>query len=535
MYYSTLGKDFKSGAWGLMRVYDQQQASLQALPGKGYPDGSSGFPTIAAGTGTPQPSLADGPGSACPAGATRKTYDLSIADTTIIYNDLLPSPGSPGEAGVAYFLNGSPVTNTRTPMVVRVNKGQCLRINLTNLRATQRSGFSVGKLLFDPQRSYGSAIGLNFDSTVAPGATRTYEYYADKDLGLSLALNFGDANSLAKGAFGGVVVEPQNSTYRSPGTLLPLPGDGTGIQADIVTGGLATREFVGLFTDSELNLSQDHMPYPDATEVTTALSYSNTPWSLRNFVADPANIFSSTLWSDPRHVVTVPQGAAIIYRVASPWSEMPHVATAEGHRYRQEPGMPGSEAIYSDVLVPGMSLNMGLIGGAGGDLKATGDYLFLDRGLPFAQGGLWNILRVTNSVSGALAASDSITITDAESGRGRTVIRGVVGTKPSGDTVGRISVFAGVEVDGKCIGKRLGAVPVNRGSGRWQVELDAQAPQQICFQSPGGGVASGPTANPVAERTRKMLASAEEAHQAKLLQLQFQKDFAELEKMLDEQ
>ena len=85
-------------------------------------------------------------------------------------------------------------------MVVRVNKGQCLRVNLTNLRS-QRSGFSVGELLADPQRSYGAAIGLDYDSTVASGATRTYEYYADKELGLTLAFNFGDADSIANGAY----------------------------------------------------------------------------------------------------------------------------------------------------------------------------------------------------------------------------------------------------------------------------------------------------------------------------------------------
>src|ERR671917_505887 len=33
--------------------------------------------------------------------------------------------------------------------------------------------------------------------------------------------------SLPLGAWGGVVVEPAGSTYRSPGTLTPLPGGGT--------------------------------------------------------------------------------------------------------------------------------------------------------------------------------------------------------------------------------------------------------------------------------------------------------------------
>lgn len=535
LYYSTLARDFESGAWGLLRVFDQQKADLQPLPGRGFPEGTSGFPTLEAGTGTPQPPLNDGPGNACPANATKKTYNLSIADTTIIYNDLLPTPGTPGEPGVAYFLNGDPVTNTRTPIVVRVNKGECLRVNLTNLRATRRSGFSVGELLSDPQRSYGSAIGLNFDSTVAPGATRTYEYYADKELGLTLAMNFGDADSLPLGAWGGVVVEPQGSTYFSPGTLTPLPGGGTGVQADIVKNGLATREFVALFMDAEDELAQDRMPYPDAPEFTNSISYSANPWSLRGFLTDPANVFSSVVWTDPRHVVTLPQGASLVYRVGQPWGEMPHMPTLEGHRFRQEAGMPGSEVVYGDGLAPGLTFNWEFLGGAGGDLRATGDYLFLDHDQPFTQTGDWHIVRVTNASNGSLAASDSITVTGVERGSGKTTLRGVVSTKPAGDTVGRLGVFDGPEVNGKCTGKRLGTVPVNRGSGQWQADLGAQAPRQFCLQSPGGGVVSGPMDSPVAERTKKMLASAAETEKNRQLQLKFQKEFAELEKMLDEQ
>jgi len=526
MYYSTNAKDFESGAWGLLRVYDTQRGDLQPLPGFNVPGGGTGFPTLTQ-TNAPPPSLADGPGNACPGAAVRKTYNLSIADTNIVFNDALP-----GEAGVAYFLNGTPVTDTRTPIVVRVNKGECLRVNLTNLRSTRRSGFSVGELLFDPQRSYGTAIGFNHDSTVGPGATRTYEYYADKELGLTLALNLADSDSLAKGAWGGVVVEKEGSTYHVPGARALLPGGGVGIQADIVKNGLATREFVALFMDAEDEMNQDRMPYPDKPEFTNSISYSNEPLSLRNFVADPANVFRTVLHGDPRHVVTVPKGASLIYRVGSPWAETAHLPTLEGHRYRQEPGMPGSEVLWNDVLAPGMTLNMELLGGAGGDLQAPGDYLFLERSQNFLQTGLWNILRVTNpTLGGAIATADSITVTAVDRGAGKMTVRGVVSPKPAGDTVGRLAVFDGLEAGGKCTGKRLGNVRVNRGNGRWQHDLGAKAPSQVCFQSPGGGVASGLTANLVTDRTKRLNAAAQQIRSADRLKLQLQQEFAELEEM----
>lgn len=526
MYYSTNAKDFEAGAWGLLRVYDTAQGDLQPLPGIGLPGGGgTGFPTLTQTGGAP-PSLNDGPGDACPAGAPVKSYNLAISNTTIIYNDALP-----GEAGVAYFLNGDPVTDTRTPMVVRVNKGECLEVTLNNLR-TQRSGFSVGELLFDPQRSYGTAIGLNHDSTVAPGATRTYRYYADKELGLTLALNLADPSSLPMGAWGGVVVEPEGSTYNSPGTLTPLPGGGTGIQADIVKDGLATREFVAFFMDAEDELNQDRMPYPDKPEFTNSISYSNEPWSLRNFIADPANVFRTVLHGDPRHVVTVPAGASLIYRVASPWAEVAHLPTLEGHRYQQEPGMAGSEVLWNDVLAPGMTLNMQYLGGAGGDLQAPGDYLFLERTQPFAQTGLWNILRVTDpGAGGALAATDTITVTGVERTGGRTTIRGVVSIKPAGDTVGRLALFAGGEQKGRCSGTRLGFVRVNRGNGRWQHDLGAQPPSHVCLQSAGGGVASGPTASLVTERTKQLNAAAQEVLRGADMKRQMLMEFEELEEM----
>ncbi|HXU33053.1 MAG TPA: hypothetical protein VN851_21000, partial [Thermoanaerobaculia bacterium] len=456
-------------------------------------------------------------------------YDLSIADTSIIYNDTVG-----GVPGVSYFLNGAPVTNTRTPIVVRVNKGQCLKINLTNLRVTKRSGFSVGELLFDPQRSYGSAIGLNYDSTVAPGATRTYEYYADKDLGLTLALNLADSDSLALGAWGGVVVEKEGSTYRSPGTLSPLPGDGTGVQADIVKGGLATREFVALFMDAEDELAQDRMPYPDATEFATdSISYSNEPLNLRNFLAAPADVFRSPLFGDPRHVVTLPKGASLIYRAGEPWGEMPHIPALEGHRYRQEPGMVGSEVMYGDVLAPGMTLNMEFLAGAGGDLQAQGDYLYMDRAQPFVQAGLWHIVRVTDSAGGALHASDTVTVTRVDQKPGKTTVRGVVGIKPAGDTVNRLQVFAGGEVGGRCTGAKLGSIPVDTGSGRFRLDL-AQPPSVLCLQSPGGGIASGPTAQLVTEQTLNRQAQLAERLRTDRLKIQFAKEFAELEEMEDD-
>ena len=314
-----------------------------------------------------------------------RPYSIVLTDTNIVYNEISPLDSF----GVAYVPKGEVRPRTRTPMVMRVNAGECLRVIVRN-RRSQRGSLSVGELLFDPQRSYGAAIGLNHDSTVGPNETRRYEYYADRELGLTLGMNLGDIDSVERGAFAGIVVEPAGAIYRRPGGMAPLPNGGMGIQADIVSGGVTTREVVALFSDEDRRIGQNAMPYPEAVEGFTGINYSREPLNLRDILNRPAEVFKSSLWGDPRHVVTVPAGTPLIYRVGQPWGNQTHVPSLEGHRFLLEPGMVGSEEMFNDVLVPGLTYNWPIVGGAGSDIAAPGDYLFLDRRQPFLEAGLWN-------------------------------------------------------------------------------------------------------------------------------------------------
>jgi len=269
LYYSTLGRDFESGAWGLLRVHDTQQSSLQPLPGLGAPPGGAGFPQLTR-TGEAPPRSTGGIGQACPADAPVRFYRVVARNQEIIYNDR----AAPDVTGVAYHLAGQPSRRTRLPLVLRANAGDCLRIGLRNQRTDHNASLSIGELLFDPQTSYGGAIGYNFDSTVPPGTGRIFEYYADRELGIVIGLNLADIDSVEKGAFAGIVIEPEGSEYRRPGSLAPLPGGGTGIQADIVTDGVVTREFIALFNDQDRRIGQNTMPYPEDVENFNGISYS---------------------------------------------------------------------------------------------------------------------------------------------------------------------------------------------------------------------------------------------------------------------
>jgi len=122
------------------------------------------------------------------------------------------------------------------PLVLRVNEGDCLRIEFQNLLNstpvddeqphTRRASFHVqGLELRNTIRDDGSNAGQNGglgNGTGAPGGSVVYEYVALKE-GSFIALSMGatvggegDAGSIAAGLFGAVIVEPYEAEwYRS--------------------------------------------------------------------------------------------------------------------------------------------------------------------------------------------------------------------------------------------------------------------------------------------------------------------------------
>jgi len=489
LYYSTLGKDFESGAWGLLRVHDTLQGDLQPLPDRATPAGGEGFPQNTF-TGAAPPVLGGG-GDPCPAGAPERRYEVSIAKASIIYNEVTARD----PAGVVYRLTGNPSSTARTPLVLRANAGDCLEIALRNV-LDERASISVGEMIFDPQRSYGSAIGYNYDSTVPAKRGWVYRFYADRELGVVLGLNLANVDSIARGAFAGVVVEPEGSQYFRPGSNEPLPGGGAGVQADVVDGdGVLTREYVALFSDEDRRIGQNAMPYPAKVERFAGINYSHEPLDIRGQRSAPSEVFSSELWGDPRHVVEVPAGTPLTFRVAQPWGNQLHVPTLEGHRWLQEPNMAGSEQVFNDVLVPGLSLDLHFVGGAGGDIQADStDFLFLDRRQPFLEYGLWFLLRTTPEGQAA-PLKDRVRIAESETKAGvaglETVLKGTLGIRPAGDTAPWVDVWAGSEKNGACEGRYLGRAKVDPGSGEWQLAQPAtKALGEICVRSAGGGVAA---------------------------------------------
>ncbi|MCB1037650.1 MAG: hypothetical protein KDD47_27710, partial [Acidobacteria bacterium] len=160
-------------------------------------------------------------------------------------HDVVPASWNPKNPGACY--TGYP-TNLQygnvklrrdkrpRPLVLRVNQGDCLQINFTNLLDstpvddeqphTRGASFHiVGLNLVNTIRDAGANVGQNTgadNGIVQPGQSVTYTYYAAVE-GTYIAHSMGapvggegDAGSIATGLFAAVTVEPDNAEwYRS--------------------------------------------------------------------------------------------------------------------------------------------------------------------------------------------------------------------------------------------------------------------------------------------------------------------------------
>lgn len=104
------------------------------------------------------------------------------------------------------------------PLVLRANVGDCIEIYLKNELQENRSvGMQILGLPYDPKTSGGSYIGKNPNTTVAPGQTRVLRWYADKVGGYLFRDNSNvqwPQDTITKGLFGMVIVEPAGATWR---------------------------------------------------------------------------------------------------------------------------------------------------------------------------------------------------------------------------------------------------------------------------------------------------------------------------------
>jgi FtsP/CotA-like multicopper oxidase with cupredoxin domain len=449
--YSTTRNFAKAdGGWGIFRVHDRLQPDLRPLPDRSAPPSGSGFPqqTFTGG----DPARASGSDTvSCPSSAPTRSYNVSVfnialpATETIngdrpldaagnqLMHDRVDRGSEPD--GIVFALTADVAgikagTKPTEPLAIRARVGECVRITLRNeIAAGTRVGGSfasinMSKLAHDQQLSGGSAVGFNLDSTVAQGATRTYAFYADKELGTSLFTNGGSQVSQAHGAYGMLVVEPSGASWFDTHTGAPLTS-GAGTQVIVRSPSGNFREFVSMpaTTDAQIDRSLvgsgatqvgGRDAYEDDVVGYSHLNYHNEPVAPRldpaltpfsNPTAPPldptgspdhAVAFSSTAHGDPAPelVYRTFAGDPVRWRVGVGASQQFHVFTVEGHSFPWEPFMTGSQVLTGRSLAAGESQEVRLVRGAGGFFRAPGDYMVQDGRQAQSRSGIWGIFRV---------------------------------------------------------------------------------------------------------------------------------------------
>jgi len=171
--------------------------------------------------------------------------------------DVVPISGSTLSAGNVQLRRDK----RPRPLVLRMNAGDCLRIQFQNLLspsqrdqeqpATRYASIrAIGMELFSSNLDDGSYVGQNSSSLVAPGGTAVYNLYANRE-GEHLLHSAGtttggegDGGQINSGLFGALIVEPPGARwYRSQVTAADLQLARTGI----VGGGLPVVNYAALY------------------------------------------------------------------------------------------------------------------------------------------------------------------------------------------------------------------------------------------------------------------------------------------------
>jgi hypothetical protein len=493
LYSSAATDNLWDGMWGIMRVYQgiQPQFTTQA-PG-----------AVRSGSGAlaPLPNNTAGEiakstlfNSVCPADAPPRPYTVFallardlLPDQTLVYNGKLFKRRIE-DPNAIMFVNKEDYDRLQAgdqeaePLILRANAGDCIKVTLYNqlppdvpendswnflpmivngfnfnqVRTSNRVGLHPQMVVVNNRLEDGSDVGFNLDSTVGPGESITYTWYAGHHqlgtdgLPAQAPIEFGSINlrdmgdvvkHASHGAIGSLIVEPQGSTWTFDGK--------TRASSNILsaTNQLLFREFVLHYQD-DLSL-QIRVPRigplgggttfqlqplrniagTDDSEDSgmKAFNYRTEPFWMRMGIAidtpeadqndlDFSNVLSS---HDPNPacgpcgdpstpLFEADAGTPVRFRVLHPAGHpRQHGFTLFGHHWQFEPWTNNSTqqgvnpftfevGSYSGI---GPTRHDNILTTAGGLFNVPGDYLYrTQESFKFSGGGLWGIFRVQPKV-----------------------------------------------------------------------------------------------------------------------------------------
>lgn len=317
-------------------------------------------------------------------GGQVRHFDVHAIDVDIVYN----AAGQHQPNGVMYVLEENREAARRAsgctpgeadvdtsviePLVIRANQGDIVEIEFHNDLDRQASMHQFG-LPYEVNESDGMAVGYNDDTTVPPGESITYRWYADNQGTHFFSDNanpaifsdpeerFDDNNLHTRGLFGAIVVESPDADWRDPETGEELR---SGTKAGIIEpDGVSHREFIVCYHDSidivNADGSEPTWPGTDTPQSIHALNYRAEPTSARlsgqTGVEEESTFYSSWVHGDPGGGDTVfpcYTGDPVKMVAVGAQVEENHVHHLHGHRWKSIPEETESDTIDSQTIAP---------------------------------------------------------------------------------------------------------------------------------------------------------------------------------------
>ncbi|WP_047985567.1 cupredoxin domain-containing protein [Ornithinibacillus californiensis] len=441
---------FAAGMWGMNRIFDTLQdgsqcypngvpiQALQPLPDREAPPKPTelhpGFPNFIpgkVGNKAPRPPLgikggrnmteletnaaidSPRPGAVftdpCPKGVPVKEFNISVIELPIVYN----KQGWHDPKGRIYVLDEDleDVLSGKKepePLVIHASAHTCLQINFTNrlphildgdafqlVTRTYESGFHIHFVKFDVLVCDGANVGWNYDSSVLPGETIRYSYYADVEL---KAWFFHDhLFPLAHqhhGVFGSGVIQPRFSKTLDPktgeevdhGTQVTVTNPLIANYRDFV---LFAQDFTQMFDQDGKPLNPPNFPGSQDDPGLFGVNYKNEPLQFRlGPDCDPAYSFSSHVHGDPiTPILEAYEGDPIRIRLLQGAQEESHSFNVHGLKWHKERGNLLSKQESQQHIGISESFTFETY------IPRAGDYLWAFETEEDLWNGLWGIIR----------------------------------------------------------------------------------------------------------------------------------------------
>ncbi|MFQ5794831.1 MAG: multicopper oxidase domain-containing protein [Candidatus Bipolaricaulia bacterium] len=346
------------------------------------------------------------------------------------------------EPAVSLGLQGDAIQ----PLILRVNQGDCLRINLRNaLENGESASFHLHGSGLYVSSTGAPAVATNPDALAPPGATVAYEWWVaeDEPEGTHYFHSHGnDRLQTNHGLFGAVIVEPQGSVYLDPIGGGKLRSGWAAIIQD--PNGSDFREFAIVYhevgTERFRHFDRNGQFVPLVDPFTSAykpggraLNYRSEPFmnrlKLQNQTFgrfDPSLAYSSYAFGDPATPIARSYlGDPVKQRVIHGGSEVFHVHHVHGGaiRWRRQPDVEptafdrgfdkrplllpeASSRTDSQAIGPSENYDLENECGSGGCQQSAGDYLIHCHVAHHYLSGMWMIWRVYNTRQDGTVSQD---------------------------------------------------------------------------------------------------------------------------------